>query len=263
MPPESATSPSASCSPAPYGRACAGCSRAKCKCFYRSDGNTCERCHRLGKACEPAPAARKRKARTSSPVTQPAAPAPAPAPPLSSRLEEKLDDIVTLLRSQAVEKQTQDQMRRHTPQSAGRFGGSISPTPANQDPDVMIDTTDSFIHLLRPASPETARSPILEDVSVHNVPDDMAEEQLGTFRRAFVSVFPFVHIPAATSASKLRREKPFLWLVIMSLATKVTSQQFSMEETIWHIISHRIVSQHVLNLDVLLGVICFASWYVS
>lgn len=29
--------------PAPYGRACAGCARAKCKCFYQEGGQTCER----------------------------------------------------------------------------------------------------------------------------------------------------------------------------------------------------------------------------
>ncbi|KAI1780619.1 hypothetical protein F4818DRAFT_396279 [Hypoxylon cercidicola] len=250
---DSATSSSA-CSPAPYGRACAGCSRAKCKCFYRSDGSACERCHRLGKACEPALAVRKRKAQTPPPTTQP------PAPPIASRLEEKLDDLVTLLRSQAVEKQIHDESQRYTPQSTGRYGGSTSPTPAHQNPDVMIDTTASVIHLLRPATPEVSRSPILEDISTHQVPDRMAEDQLDLFRRAFVSLFPFVHIPATTSASEFRRQKPFLWLVMISLTTKVTSQQFAIEETIWHIISHRIVSQHLMDLDLLLGVICFASW---
>lgn len=252
--------PDSACSPAPYGRACAGCSRAKCKCFYRSDGSACERCHRLGKACEPALAVRKRKAGTPPPTAQP--PAPSSAPPLASRLEEKLDDLVTILRSQAVERQTPDQTKRYTPQST-RYGDSTSPTPAQQNPDVMIDTTASVIHLLRPASPKASYSPILEDVSVHDVPDRVAEEQLDIFRRAFVPLFPFVHIPATMSAYELRRQKPFLWLVAMSLTTRLTSQQFAMEETIWDIISHRIVSHHLMDLDLLLGVICFAAWSVS
>jgi hypothetical protein len=29
--------------PAPYGQACLACARAKCKCFYRSEGSACER----------------------------------------------------------------------------------------------------------------------------------------------------------------------------------------------------------------------------
>ena len=35
--------PAEACNPAPYGRACVGCPRAKSKCFYRVDGSSCER----------------------------------------------------------------------------------------------------------------------------------------------------------------------------------------------------------------------------
>ncbi|KAI1213591.1 uncharacterized protein F4807DRAFT_408342 [Annulohypoxylon truncatum] len=258
----SVTGASASCSPAPYGQACVGCSRAKCKCFYRSDGSSCERCHRLGKTCEPALALRKRKARTPPPPpTQP------PPPPVNSRLEEKLDDLVSLLRSQAAEKQgqTPTQSQRHTPQSisegaSGGYGESISSMSVPENPDVALDTAASVVRLLRPATPHMSPSPIYDDISVHRLQDGVAEEQLESFRRSFLTMFPFVHIPATTSAAELRREKPFLWLVIMALTPKMVSQQFAMEATIWHIISRRIVAQHFANLDLLLGVIGFASW---
>ncbi|KAI0121427.1 hypothetical protein F4776DRAFT_630812 [Hypoxylon sp. NC0597] len=262
MPPGSIAESSASLSPAPYGQACLGCSRAKCKCFYRSDGTDCERCHRLGKVCEPAPIVRKRKARTPPPP--PTQPLP---PPVSTRLEEKLDDLVTLLRSQAAEKQAQSQTQsqRQTPQSInegtpGSLGDSTSSMPGRENPDLVLDTAASIVHILRPETPLMLPSPILEDVSVHQVPDGIAEEQLDTFRRVFLSTFPFVHIPITMSAAELRRQKPFLWLVIMALTTKMVAQQFAMADTIWHIISLRIVSQHLASLDLLLGVIGFASW---
>ncbi|OTA65139.1 hypothetical protein K449DRAFT_392224 [Hypoxylon sp. EC38] len=262
MPPGSIAGPSASLSPAPYGQACLGCSRAKCKCFCRSDGTECERCYRLGKTCEPAPPARKRKARTPPPPrTQPL------PPPVSSRLEEKLDDLVTLLRSQAAEKQAQRQAQsqRQTPQLTNEgtprsHGDSTSSMPGRENPDFVLDTAASIVHILRPETPPISPSPILEDVSVHQVSDRIAEEQLDTFRRVFLPTFPFVHIPATTSAAELRRQKPFLWLVIMALTTKMVAQQFAMADTIWHVISRRIVSQHLANLDLLLGVIGFASW---
>ncbi|KAI1099756.1 hypothetical protein F4804DRAFT_73532 [Jackrogersella minutella] len=266
MPFSAVTGPSTSCSPAPYGQACAGCSRAKCKCFYRSEGSACERCHRLGKSCEPALAVRKRKAHTPPPPppppTQPMQPQTLPLP---TRLEEKLDDLVTLLRSQAAEKRSQSpgQSQRHTPQSmpdgtSGDYGDSMSSISTRENPDIALDTVASVVHLLRPATPPM--SPIFDDVSIHQVPDRVAEEQLETFRICFLSMFPFVHIPVSTSAAELRREKPFLWLVIMALTPKMISQQFAMETTIWHVISRRIVSQHFADLDLLLGVICFASW---
>ncbi|KAI2617419.1 hypothetical protein GGR54DRAFT_641069 [Hypoxylon sp. NC1633] len=255
------------CSPAPYGQACVGCSRAKCKCFYRSDGTTCERCHRLGKVCEPALAARKRKAR-SQPALQPPAQHHQAEQLFPSRLEEKLDDLVTLLRSQSAAKQGQEQAQvfGHTPKSTSEgptldgYGYSKSSTPAADGPDVVLDTTANVLHLLRPANSRTSLSPIPGDISVHQIPDDMAQEQLDLFRRSFLSGFPFIHIPTTTNAAELRHQRPFLWLVIMALTTKSVSQQTEMGETIWHIISRRIVSQHLADLDLLLGMICFAGW---
>jgi hypothetical protein len=218
------------------------------------------RCHRLGKVCEPSAAVRKRKRKDASP----------PVLPAPTRLEEKLEDLVSLLRSQAVEKQAQ--ASRPTPQSAPTgdnmpsapralvdYADSMTPTSA-ANPDVLLDTTASVIHLLRPASPRASISPILHDVSIHVITDRLAEEQLDSFRRAFLSICPVVHIPSTLHSAELRHQKPFLWLVIMSLASKSVSEQFAMEETIWRIISQRIMSQHFADIDLLLGVICFASW---
>jgi hypothetical protein len=114
--------------------------------------------------------------------------------------------------------------------------------------------------MLRASSPISSPSSVDKDVTVHDMPDFMAEEQLDTFRRAFLPMFPFVHVPATLKASSLRRERPFLWLNIMALTTKMVSQQFAMEDTIWRIISQRVMVQHLADMDLLLGVVCFASW---
>ena len=176
---------------------------------------------------------------------------------------------MTLLRSQAVEKQAQTSLQ--TPQSTPNafnesstinapvlHNESVS-SPLADNPDIVIDTSTSVVHLY-PASSQVARSPISNDVSIYQISNRSAEEHLDTFRRTFIPIFPFVHIPVTLSASELRHQKPFLWLVIMSLSSKHVSQQFTMEETIWQIISQRIVVEHFANLDLLLGVICFASW---
>lgn len=73
-------------------------------------------------------------------------------------------------------------------------------------------------------------------------------------------MFPFVHIPATMTASGLCEAKPFLWLVIMALTDKSASDQFGMEDTIWHIISQRVIREQWAGMDVLLGIICFNSW---
>ncbi|KAI1198256.1 hypothetical protein F5X97DRAFT_299831 [Nemania serpens] len=252
----------------------------------------CEsRCHRRGIACRQSIRTRKRKARAQpdspSPSASPSASASAPAfalasasvpvpTPSSTRLEAKLDDLVSLLRSQAVEKQTLAQAQAlqtatpvnststdpYTPSATSvraAYNESIISAPP-RDPDVLVDMTTSAVRLVRPSSPPPTSSPVFQDVLECEVPERLAEEQLYTFRSAFLPIFPFVDLPPSVSASQLRHQKPLLWLVILSLTTKSVSQQFAMEKMIWDIISRRIVSEHLADLDLLLGVVCFASW---
>ncbi|KAF3075519.1 hypothetical protein CFAM422_002544 [Trichoderma lentiforme] len=255
-----------SLAPAPYGRACVACSRAKCKCFYRSDGSGCERCHRLGKACEQTASIRKRR-------TQKASSRPVQPPPPRNLLEEKLDNVLSILRSQASTKQLVEQTLEGEPSknttlsNINSLHNPITPSIA-RGPEVVIDTTESVVHLFRPVErpddlPSSATSPqllITGDVPIHGITALNAEEQLATFRRAFIPAFPFIHIPTTTSASDLYREKPFVWLVMMALTTKVVSKQFDLADHIWKIISQRVLCEHHANVDLLLGIICFASW---
>lgn len=255
----------------------------------------CEsRCHRRGIACRQSIRTRKRKARAEpdspSSSASPSASASAPASgtasasvPIetlsSTRLEAKLDDLVSLLRSQAVEKQTLVQahaLQTATPvisTSTGPYTPSATSITAayNQsiisapprDPDVLVDMTASAVRLVRPSSPPPPSSPILQDVLALEVTERVVQEQLYYFRVAFLPMFPFVYLPPSVSASQLRHQKPFLWLVMLSLTNKSVSEQFALEEMIWDIISRRIVSEHLVDLDLLLGVVCFASWSVA
>jgi hypothetical protein len=152
-----------------------------------------------------------------------------------------------------------------TPQSftsSPTVDGTLVPSNTAHNPDVVIDTSTSVVHLY-PANSQVFSFPVFNDVSIHQISSRIAEEQLDTFRGTFIPMFPFVHIPVTLSASDLRHQKPFLWLVIMCLSTKRVSQQFAIEETIWQIISRRIVVEHLQTLDLLLGVVCFATWYVT
>lgn len=43
----------------PFGKACASCYKAKCKCIAHPDGPGCQRCHRLNKTCQPSGSVRR------------------------------------------------------------------------------------------------------------------------------------------------------------------------------------------------------------
>ncbi|KAH7254985.1 hypothetical protein B0J15DRAFT_495039 [Fusarium solani] len=246
--------------PAPYGRACVGCSRAKCKCFYRSNGGRCERCCRLEISCEPAAGVRKSRINAIRSAST-----------ADARLERRLDDLVSLIQSQGANRPTATPGTNDPPsvESSGQIPFDPPPeysTPASPassyQPDVAINSADATVELLRPVDPESSdpSSLILSDMPTHGLTDRVAEEQLNTFRRSFLPSSPLFHLPPSLSSREFRQQKPFTWFVAMTLSAKQISQQFAMEETIWRIISKRIVCEHLANLDLLIGLICFASW---
>ena len=127
----------------------------------------------------------------------------------------------------------------------------------------MLDKETNVMHLIRSdklATYSEHNSPILQDVSTHNISERQAEEQLEIFRKHFLTFFPLVYIPKDKKAAELRTEKPFLWLVIMSLTNRNVAEQFAMEETVWKVISQRIVVQHHVSLDLMQGIVAFAAW---
>ncbi|RAL03034.1 Zn(II)2Cys6 transcription factor domain-containing protein [Aspergillus ibericus CBS 121593] len=68
-----------------YGRACLHCSKSKCKCVIRGDGQGCERCHRLNRPCQPGTSTRALHAQKNNTVAR------------IAQLEGKIDSLVSTL----------------------------------------------------------------------------------------------------------------------------------------------------------------------
>jgi hypothetical protein len=184
------------------------------------------RCQRLKKDCLTSTPTRRRSI-NKSPVSR------------TARLEQKVDGLVSLLRSQATVNHLHP----------GLSDTLLLPTQPIQ---VGIQTPQSTINV----SP----SQISDDASDRTIPNTLTEEHLAKFRQSFLPFFPFVYIPAAMSASDLRIQKPFLSLVILSLTTKSASQQLTIFDTIRQIVSEKIVAEHGRSLDFLLGLVCYLAW---
>jgi hypothetical protein len=184
------------------------------------------RCQRLKKDCLTSTSTRRRSI-NKSPVSR------------TARLEQKVDGLVSLLRSQAT---------------VNHLHPGLSDTPLlpTQPIQVGIQTPQSTINV----SP----SQISDDVSDRTIPNTLTEEHLAKFRQSFLPFFPFVYIPTAMSASDLRIQKPFLSLAILSLTTKSTSQQLTIFDTIRRIVSEKVVAEHERSLDFLLGLVCYLAW---
>ena len=187
-------------------------------------------------------------------------------------LEERLNNLATVLQSHV----TPIDVEPDAPVAEYLDPGSnLENHPLNQNDlattsisAVTNTTTNARLgpHTPAPTAPQSNASlspfPIVEEVPRYEIADCVAEEQLNKFRQVFLPMFPFVHIPAETSAPELHRQKPFLWLVIMSLTTKSAADQLAMGEMIRQSVSQKVVAKGDKSLDMLLGLICYLGWLV-
>lgn len=250
--------------PAGYGRACTACQRAKCKCILRPSGQDCERCHRLGKPCQPMATSRKRVAKKSTSSR-------------TAQLEEKLEDLVTILRasqpsnghlhsagpgdsSPLMNSSNMGHLTSRLESLATAAASSSSsesyprpyPVPHNYDSRSTANT-----------HPNTSPSSIGEDPSASFDPTpEEAEMHLAKFQQ-WLKNFPCMILPQDVTAATLRKEKPFLWLCIMNITSMCVEQQMKMKDQVRQEIATRIIINHERSMDCLQGLICYISWSVN
>ncbi|KAG9251605.1 uncharacterized protein F5Z01DRAFT_663171 [Emericellopsis atlantica] len=257
--PRSGTSSSnqADGSPAGYGRSCTNCSRAKCKCIFKSSVGSCERCHRLGKDCQPIAASRKRVEKRQTPSR-------------TAQLEEKLDDLVSILRS------TQGGSM------AGIAGGrqpfppmsaesSYPPPPTSRLDSLATAATATDPHGSNNAAAAAAYPAITKANNSnlnanYNESDDNseptpaeAELYLQKFR-AWQQNLPFMVLPPNMDAAQLRQESPFLWLCIMNITSMSLPQMQALKERVRRELAESMVIRHEPSMDIIQGLIAYLSW---
>jgi hypothetical protein len=133
---------------------------------------------------------------------------------------------------------------------------------------IKVNSSD-YTHQIPPTSARAAANhnvrgslSIADRVSEHKLLEEVAEAQLNAFIHTFLPFCPFVYIPILTTAADLLVEKPFLWLVIMSMTTRSMAEQRAMGDTICQIVAQNVVAKHEKSLDLLLGLICYLNWSV-
>ncbi|KFA62819.1 hypothetical protein S40285_03813 [Stachybotrys chlorohalonatus IBT 40285] len=238
---DSALSPGPLGTPAGYGRSCTNCSKAKCKCILRTNGASCERCHRLGKECHPMTTTRKRiskKAATSR----------------TAQLEEKLDDLVSILRaSQQPGQQSTSPVLSGLPSSAFTsrldslaMAATAAPPQPRPDTGVIPQHTPKATDY---DDPDRIPEPSLEE----------AEARLMKFR-TWLRNFPFMHIGPDVTARKLQREQPFLWLCIANTTSISVREQRLLRERVRREIAEKIVINQERSMELLLGLLAYTTW---
>ncbi|KAK0671921.1 hypothetical protein QBC41DRAFT_353834 [Cercophora samala] len=265
--------------PAPYGRACTNCARAKCRCIYRTGGTDCERCHRLRKECVPSVSVRKRNGKRTH-VSR------------AAQLEAKLEDLVSLLRHQAgpggkPPSPGEPSVASSTPpapsaRSTASVAGDNSPHPVPvavlppQLPDchpthgkgrptpVSRGTLLGSVFEPQDMRPRSPTPPPVEPpaipVCTYQPSPFEAADGLVTFRKYMLIFLPFVYLPSNMTEERLRKTYPFLWFSIMTVTSKNVDRRLVMSESVKKFIAQKMVMEHEKSLDLLFGLLVIMGW---
>ncbi|KAJ5591583.1 uncharacterized protein N7459_001952 [Penicillium hispanicum] len=179
-----------------------------------------------------------------------------------SRLEEKIDSLVSMMRTEA-----------EPGMGMSNYAGLIavdqpaypSPAKTNHSSNPHIEAISHLDHQKggrRLEHSSFVPKPVTSTDFHHpDVPLSFeAEECLTQFRTTKARYFPFVYIPPTTTAQDLRQEKPFLWLAIMAISCRSTAQQQVLGDKIKQVVAEQMVMQSEKSIDLLLGLLAFVGW---
>ena len=221
--------------PAPYGRSCAECAQSKCKCITRVNENTCER--------------------SVAPLRRISCTVRANAS-RCGRLGKNCRPSATV-------------RRRNTPRKRNPSASSYASPPGSLNGSRSVTT---FLNDCPPDPPALTRGLVAVEHTLSNVqapfgheasePSPVeAEQYLSFFCTYKAKYFPFVYIPPTTTAQQLRQKKPFLWLCIMTIASRSTTQQQVLGSRIRDILAQEMMLKSGQNMDLLLGLLAYIAWW--
>ena len=176
------------------------------------------------------------------------------------RLEEKIDGLMSIFRAQPARQIAGDTQTRAiifdpepsdiTSSSMGR--GSSGKNDHVSDQTMLTPSISAF---------ESTGCPAHNLVCPYEPTVSEAQGYLDVFTTKQVKYFPFVNILPDTTAEQLRQERPFLWLCIMAISTKIIAQQQALNKRIRDLIAQRLLLESEHSLDLLLGLLAFIGWY--
>jgi hypothetical protein len=196
-----------------------------------------------------------------------------------AKLEEKLDGLVTLLKSSQESGSTK---ALPVPSSSIINATALAEnsTPLTENPTVSstIQIRAGWSHAHdqeQPSLPLAQAPPALEKNSkTHDIPTTQllsgsepnfedSDVLLSIFRDQMSSCFPFVVIPPNISAGDLRRDRPFLLDAILAVSSRNSTRQILLGKEVVKKLAERVFVNGDRNLDLLLGTLTYAGWYAS
>lgn len=182
----------------------------------------------------------------------------------AERLEQRLDGLVSLLRTISPNNPAiENALNSFTIQTtSNQSSGSQLPVvnPFTSSPDGAASTESSVTQF--PPTPTSNTAPTYP----YTLPEgaepsiEEAERYFQSFCTTNLPHFPFIQFRDGFTAYQLRQERPFFWLCIMTVSSKVVRRQITLGKIVREVAARELVVEGKRNLDLLLGLVCFVGW---
>jgi hypothetical protein len=206
----------------------------------------------MNKTCRPAAITRRRNIKKR-------------APSKITRMEEKLDGLVSLIRAGAQAGSVVTSPALTGGASDGTYH-SGTPTRSPSENNSVSSKSDGYTHsTLTPLTFESTGTLHNLMPSAHREAWEFtaseAAECLRNFQTFKLKYFPCVYIPPDTTTEQVQQERPLLWLCIMRLGSKSASRQQLIAKKIRQLIAEAMVIESEKSIDLLLGLLVYMGWY--
>ncbi|KAL7789935.1 hypothetical protein V8C37DRAFT_411076 [Trichoderma ceciliae] len=250
-------------------KACTTCAKAKARCIPSSDkDNKCERCQRLKKEC----------------VSQrPAPPRAKKAPKISrvAELEKRLDELSSQFVDGAVaaaavaDPRSKQSMESASLSASSTTGLSVTGRPGQRQlrrQKTKCDGIVTFEYLFPSPRSESAEASGWSSEAGSNDCTSMAadglwptpaeaETLLLQYHTTHAPLAPFVVVPRHLTAAVLRRQRPFLWRVVMMVSCFVDGpRQHQLGKEALAELGRMAVLDGNKNLETLQGLLLIIGW---
>ncbi|KAI1160773.1 hypothetical protein F5B18DRAFT_631298 [Nemania serpens] len=202
----------------------------------------------------------------------------------AARLEQKLDELVSVLRSQTVAPATTSDDEGDVDSDAD--GGDGEDEDAASDDGVDGDQEKHPVEEIGfiphddtaklPPEGSLNTSPTVDvdastplsglgsSVAGHFDSDELSLQEaqlcLNKFREETLAFFPFAYIPPHVTVVDIRKLYPFLWLNILSTTTTSHQRRISLGDQARNIVIQKIVVEREKSIDLLLGLLTYLGW---
>ncbi|KAJ0414484.1 hypothetical protein BJY00DRAFT_24656 [Aspergillus carlsbadensis] len=216
---------------AAYGRACAGCTQAKCKCLVTEQGDSCARCRRLNRECRPATRTRKVNPHRRSAAAK------------TAQLERRLDELASLLQG-----------------TARAPGVAATPGPTPSDSGLSSESRASNPSQQSTTQPSSSGTSRVDSRSVAAADRAAEEDEILAAFRTRLRYFPFIHIEPSACATDIKADSPFLWRCMVALHCKDVSRRDALHTELKEVLAKALLADCKRSFDLLQSVLVYLSW---